>query len=474
MHGGTPLALSTIESIVHSSRGGFVMLTRRRFLGFSGIGMLTLAGGCQPASLAPSAYGEDLSTGTLQHDALQRLAQRKPLKNRLLGYPINMNTPAEEFFRWRAKLFATGIDEFAFNNVGNPFKASPVPYNTHDFEREIIRSFGRLFDFPAEDVWGFLSHSGTDSNMHGMYMGRTLLRGRTGLIPKAYFTREAHYSVQILRDLLGLETVMVGTLPSGAMDPDDLAHKLFENAEAPALVVATVGTTFKGAVDNIDAIQAKLVDHPSYVHVDAALFGGYLPFTRHAAEVSCQPDDEAAPSRYDSIAVSCHKFFGFPSPAGLFVTRQGLYDEFNELFGQIHNPEYIHHVPGTITCSRDGVKPAEFYYFTTPPALAQQSDDARSILKNTKYFLDQLQTHFPQLSAVRANPLSNTVFFRTPGKAIVEKYSLATMHLHSGDDPNGDEQHSQDSNEFAHVVVMPHVSREILTEFLTDLEQLAT
>ena len=56
-------------------------------------------------------------------------------------------------------------------------------------------------------------------------MGRTILKGRTGVLPKACFTRETHYSVQILRELLGLETVTVGTLPDVGMDPDDLAEK---------------------------------------------------------------------------------------------------------------------------------------------------------------------------------------------------------------------------------------------------------
>lgn len=431
------------------------MLTRRCFLGYSGIGMLTLSTGCQPPTFEQPVYGADLSADSLQHKAtLIRV------KNRLLGYPINMNTPPDEFFSWRKQLFAAGIDAFAFNNVGNPFKESPIPYNTHDFECETIRKFGKLFAFPPDDTWGFLSHSGTDSNMHGMYMGRTLLKGRTGLLPKAYFTREAHYSVQILRDLLGLETVMVDTLPDGGMDPDDLAHKLAEQPKVPALIVATVGTTFKGAIDNVDRIQDKLAGHASYLHVDAALFGGYLPFTPHAAEVSYQSEHVADTGRYDSIAVSCHKFFGFPSPAGLFITKQSLYDEFNKLFSKIHNPEYIHHVPGTITCSRDAVKPAEFYYFTTPPALAKQTEDAQLILKNAAYLLEQMQTRFPQLSATRANLLSNIVYFRNPGDAIVRKYSLATMRL------NVDKK----AENFAHVVIMPHVSRAVLTEFLTDLE----
>lgn len=431
------------------------MLTRRRFLGFSGMGALALSAGCQPPGFQQSVYGADVSA-----NALQQRGRLKRWKNRLLGYPINMNTPPEEFFQWRTELFKAGIDAFAFNNVGNPFHESSIPYNTHDFEREIIGAFGKLFGFPSDDTWGFLSHSGTDSNMHGMYMGRTLLKGRTGLLPKAYFTREAHYSVQILRDLLGLEAVVVETLPDGGMDPEDLAQKLAENANAPALVVATVGTTFKGAIDSVGPIRKKLHAYASYLHVDAALFGGYLPFTPHGAEVSCRTGNGTVSGRYDSIAVSCHKFFGFPSPAGLFVTKQSLYDEFNELFSQIHNPEYIHHVPGTITCSRDAVKPAEFYYFTTPAALARQAEDAQLILNNAAYLLDQMRTHFPQLSAMRANPLSNTVYFRHPGDAIVKKYSLATMDLEVGGK----------SEDFAHVVVMPHVSREVLTEFLTDLD----
>ena len=427
------------------------MLSRRRFLGVSSLGVVSLSAGCLPQS----AVRADVATGSLQ-----RLGQLSRLKSRLLGYPINMNTPPEEFFAWRKELTSAGIGRFAFNNVGNPFNPSPIPYNTHDFERDTILSFGMLYDFPANDTWGFLSNSGTDSNMHGMYMARTLLTGRTGHQPKAYFTREAHYSVQILRDLLGLETVFVSTLPDGGMDPDDLGKKLKQNSGTPALVVATVGTTFKGAVDNVERIRHTLRGIPSFLHLDAALFGGYLPYTRHAGVVSFQMDDESTSGRYDSIAVSCHKFFGFPAPAGLFITRESLYEEFNEFFSRIHNPEYIHQVPGTITCSRDAVKPAEFYYFSKPSAVERQAEDAALMLQNTDFLIDQLQTNFPELAAVRSNPMSNTVYFRSPGRRIVKKYSLATMHLET---PSGPE-------EFAHAIVMPHVTRNVLTEFLTDLE----
>jgi histidine decarboxylase len=442
-----------------SSHRGDIMLTRRRFLTLSAASSLVAAAGCRPANFRWVAQSAQAVPNLAP--SVAKKADLAGLKDFFLGYPINMNTPPEAFFGWRRELRAAGVGEFAYNNVGNPFKHSPIPFNTHDFECEAILRFGKLYGFPERDVWGFLSHSGTDSNMHGMYMGRTLLKGRSGTVPKCYFTKEAHYSIQILRDLLGLDAVFVATLPDGGMDPADLARKLADEPKRPALVVATVGTTFKGAIDNLDGIREVSRGYSTYLHLDAALFGGYLPHTSHAREVSHRSLAEPNAPRYDSIAVSCHKFFGFPSPAGLFITTQSAFDEFNELYTRIHNPEYIGHVPGTLTCSRDAVKPAEFYFFSTEPAMAKQAKDARAILENTDYLLRRMNAEFAHMLPARANPLSNTIYFKKPSDKIVTKYSLATMSLEiDGQMP-----------EFAHVVIMPHATRNILNAFLADLER---
>jgi hypothetical protein len=57
--------------------------------------------------------------------------------------------------------------------------------------------------------------------------------------------------------------------------------------------------------------------------------------------------------------------------------------------------------------------------------------------------------------------LSNIVFFRRPSDRMVKKYSLATMHLEIG----------RQQRDYAHVVIMPHVTRTVLAEFLNDLDQ---
>ncbi len=436
-----------------------MLMNRRQFLSMTGATALVAV--CSPQALAaqPLAHRHSQSKAPATLKTLQNFMRQK---DKFLGYPINMAALPEAFLDWRNELAHAGLNQFAFNNVGNPYDHSHIPFNSHPFERELIDRFGAIYGFARENIWGFLSNSGTDSNMHGLYMGRTILQHRTGVMPKIYFTAEAHYSIQILRDLLHLDWVVVGTRPDGSMDVDDLERQLNTHRDHPVLVVATIGTTFKGAIDSVDDIQAKLKGRESYLHLDAALFGGYLPHTPFATDLLHEVADPVTGKkrpRYDSIAVSCHKFFGFPSPAGLFITTRTNFASFLTPFSKIHDPEYIQQVPGTITCSRDAVKPAEFYFFSSESAFARQAADAKAVLDNTAYLLKEMVSRYPHLQPVRANDRSNIIYFKRPDEAVVNRYSLATMRL----------ENSGQLTPYAHVVIMPHAKKEILDQFLTDL-----
>jgi histidine decarboxylase len=371
----------------------------------------------------------------------------------VLGYPVNLAEPPEDFLAWQAALRRDGLGQAHFNNVGNPFLAATVPYSLPEAERAVIQHFAGRLGFAPGEAWGFVSNGGTDSNLYGLYLGRTILKAQTGRRPRVYFTREAHYSIQIVQDLLGLEGAVVAAASDGAMDPEDLRAQLAAQGNEPALVVATLGTTFRGAIDPLDRLREALRGRPHHLHLDAALFGGYLPYTPQRAAVLQRTP---AGPRYDSIAVSCHKFFGFPSPAGLYLTSRSHFEAFLEAFGKVHDPAYVHQVPGTLSCSRDAVKPAEFCYFTTPAAERRLAESAAVMLEDTAWLLAVLEARLPHLEAVRADPRSNIVHFRAPGRAVVAKYALATAAA------------GRDGRR-AHVVVMPHVTRAVLAEFLDDL-----
>ena len=436
-------------------------LSRRQFLGLTGTAALI-------ATCSPHAFsGQPLLNTLPDHFAAPDLKGLQTLIHKrasMLGYPVNMNFPPAAFFDWRKKLNAAGLNQFNFNNVGNPFKHSHFSFNTHNFEKELIERFGTIYGFKRNQVWGFLSNSGTDSNMHGIYIGRTLLKSRTGVMPKIYFTREAHYSIQILSNLMNLEQVVVDTEADGSMDLNDLEYKLKANPDHPALVIATIGTTFKGAIDPIDDIQSKLSKHAGcdyYLHLDAALFGGYLPHTPFAEEL-LHTRSPGLSVRYHSIAVSCHKFFGLPAPAGLFITTRSIFEAFEMQFEKIHDPQYLLQLPGTITCSRDPVKPAEFHFFSSKKDFSRQAADARKMLNNTHYLLGEMNTHYSNLEPVRANNRSTIIYFRKPSDKIVQRYTLATMEIERNGQPVP----------HAHIVVMPHAETKILDRFLEDLAEM--
>lgn len=435
------------------------MFTRRNFLRSSTAAATSVAL-CRPA-FAASTGAPARPAGSSDSFQQAFLKQRAELLSawdprHFLGYPINRNLAPEGMTRWCRELAEVELGTRSMNNVGDPFHDN-APYAVHSLEQDVVQRFAGRYGFPEENTWGIVSHSGTDSNMLGAYIGSTVMKQRTGRKPRIFYTGEAHYSIQIIRDLLGLEEVLVRTDDHAAMDIDDLERQLARHPDGPVLLIATIGTTFKGGIDDIDKIQARLDQRESYLHLDAALFGGYL---QAGPQRGLLEQYRGGKRRYNSLAVSWHKFFGYQGVAGLFICGRDDFENHRDYFSQVHDPAYISHVPGTITCSRDPIKPAQVHYYSTAESLAQQHQDAAMMLDNAGYLQAQLRAHFPQLESQRAGPLSNTVYFRKlVSRKLIDKWFLATIRGR-GEDIHG----------LAHIVVMPHADRALLDLFLNDLQ----
>jgi len=180
------------------------MISRRSFLSSSAtLGALTYTGvgQCRPAHfLAASMQSSvDKFSGTSAEFIQKRkqyIKDKDP--NMFLGYPSDQSLPPEGYFKWRDELYKLEFGKRNGNNVGDPYENPEAMRNAHFLETSTIDTFGSRFGFDPQDTWGFISNSGTDSNMHGAYIGRTLLQQRTGVVPKIYYTKEAHYSIQII------------------------------------------------------------------------------------------------------------------------------------------------------------------------------------------------------------------------------------------------------------------------------------
>lgn len=397
------------------------------------IGLTALSG-----SLALSAQVV-VSSGFEQLDrwASECLAER----SMTLGYPGNNDIRLEEFYRWYT---GNNLESMIINNAGDPFEEGDHTLSSLDFEREVIQYFAPKYGFDGNDLWGIVTMSGTDGNNHGIYFGVNYLKRKTGKMPVVYVSDEAHYSNYRLCDLQHLEVRLVKSDSMGRMVPDSLEKVL--DPTRPCLIVYAMGSTFKGAIDDQKALDDVLARHEGmavYRHVDAALFGGYLPFTEYKDLV------DRRKTGFDSISVSGHKFFGIDSPCGLFITTRDVYDN-----QSTYDISYLNANMRMINCSRSGIEPLKFWWLMKTVGDEGWTEQAARIFENTRYLKSELKrVGWPYWN----NEYSNTVIFRRPSAKVVRKYNLAC-----GED-------AAFGGKLSHVVVMQHVTKDSIDRLIADL-----
>ena len=359
-----------------------------------------------------------------------------------IGYPVCQYPNLSGFGEWYVK---SGICDMVTDNVGNPYDGEQLLLNTTVIEREVIQTMASLYDIPEGQEWGFVNSSGTDGNMHGIYFGAKKLQKETGMLPIVYISKEAHYSAARICDVQNLEVRLVDHDRQGRMDPDCFRKAV--DPSRPVLIVFAMGSTFMGAIDDQDAIQKVLEEVKPvgvYKHVDAALFGGYFPFTEYRDMVSMKKHG------YDSIAISGHKFFGIDEPCGLFISRKEILES-----QRAYKVDYLKNDMPLITCSRSALAPLKFYWIINHVGFDKLAEEASWMLENTEY----LQHRFDEINYPAWHmPCSNTVFFKRPAEWMRLKYSLANGYL------------PEYGGDLSHIVVMQHVTKDIIDEFISDLK----
>lgn len=341
-----------------------------------------------------------------------------------LGYPTNADLHNEELARFL---------NLTINNVGDPYITSNYGVNTLEFEREVLDFFADLLKISREDYWGYTTNGGTEGNLYGLYVARE--KYPNGIL---YFSEETHYSIFKIANLLNMETRILKNLPNGEMDYEELKRSLV--VDRPALFNLNIGTTMKGAICDVPKVlqivrEKGITD--IYIHCDAALFGDMLPYIDGAPQINFTLP-------IDSIAISGHKFLGAPMPCGVVLCRKS----FVELVRK--HIEYIGSHDCTISGSRDGLAVLVLWTCIKKYGNSGIKKMVDHCLKMTEYALKKLKEH--QFTAW-ANPYSNIVVIDKPVEALVKKWQLAT------------------EGPIAHLVLMPHVQKELIDHFIKDLIQ---
>ena len=351
------------------------------------------------------------------------LSEFKLLSPFSAGYPVNQRFDYSRLYP---------LLDYCGNNIGDPFGYSRYQSNTHEVERDVVQAMAKLARLPAAEAWGYVTSGGTEGNMYGIYVGREVLGE-----PVAYFSEDTHYSVHKILHVLRVRSCMVHSQDNGEMDYDDLRTAILRNQGHPALIIANIGSTMKGAVDDLGRIRSVIEETApprAYIHADAALSGMILPFVN-------DPQPFGFDSGIDSFAVSGHNMIGSPLPCGIVLTRRAYATQISGA------AEYVGVMDTTLLGSRSAFAPMIIWYGLNRFGSDGYRKIVAGMLDTAEYAVERFKASGIPAWRTRNSPI---VVFPRPSPYVLFQWQLA---------PLGD---------ITHLVTMPHVTREIIDQVMAD------
>lgn len=351
------------------------------------------------------------------------LGKLQEYSSNFVGYPCNQN-----FDYARLLPFL----RYVINNVGDPFNDSYFRSNTHEIEREVIARFAELMKLPQSQAWGYVTNGGTEGNMHGLFLARELFPD--GIV---YFSSETHYSVVKITRVLNMRNIMIKSQENGEIDYDTLYEALQIYKDIPAIFMANIGTTMKGAVDNIHKVKSifnELEIEQHYIHADEALSGMILPFVDN-------PQPYGFDAGIDSVAISGHKLIGSPVPCGVVLTKRQYVAKIARAI------EYVGIMDTTLPGSRNALTPIILWYALERYGIEGYKLIVKEMLDVAEYAVQCFQKQ--GIPAWR-NENSVTVVIPRPSDEVLHKWQLAPQA------------------NIAHIITMQHVTREMIDEIVSD------
>ena len=180
------------------------------------------------------------------------------------------------------------------------------------------------------------------------------------------------------------------------------------------------------------AILEDLAITSHYIHADAALSGMILPFVD-------DPQPYGFDAGIDSVSLSGHKVIGAPLPCGVVLTKREYVN------AVARSVEYLGTLDTTVPGSRSGFTPLILWYALEHYGLDGLRRLVGGMLDMAAYAVERFNEN--GIPAWR-NRNSVTVVFPRPSEEVVRRWQLA---------PLGD---------IAHVITMPHVTRETVGEIV--------
>lgn len=278
------------------------------------------------------------------------------------------------------------------------------------------------------------------------------------LIPTVFYSKEhTHYSIGKIAEILRLNIRGVGANTDGSIDLNNFKKELLLNLKAfphsPIIVIANIGTTITGAIDDVPSIK-EIIEasqpKPLYtIHLDGALTGFVMPILKPFGDVANYFDALGV----NTLAVSAHKYPGLSQPCGIILAKRTFFEKAFEKSER--SIDYVGNILDvTISGSRSGLNVLMFYNALLTLEMHKGTEKLKEMvnenMENAKYLYDELVKIFGKDRVLY--PYHFNVIFPKPSMKLAKKYQLMI------------------TSEHATICVLTNVTKYLIDQFIDDLK----
>jgi glutamate/tyrosine decarboxylase-like PLP-dependent enzyme len=343
------------------------------------------------------------------------------------------------------------------NNIGcHTFGTSEKAFaGTQNIEREVLNVIAvDIFKASPDTFDGYISPGGTEANIQAFWMYRnhfihTCKAKLDEIVLLA--SEDTHYSIAKASNVLMIDwmkipvnfndrTISKEVLKNHILKAQQKGKKYF-------IVVANMGTTMFGSVDDINVLTDVLEENEITfkLHVDGAYGGFFYPFSNPESRMNFKNP------HVSSITVDAHKMLQAPYGTGIFLCRKGLIE--NVLTKEA---EYVEGMDLTLCGSRSGANAVAVWMILFTYGGNGWFEKISILQMRTNWFCKELDAM--GISYFR-NPHMNIVTLKAKyiPTDVAERFDLVPQ------------KHDQ-NNQWYKVIVMEHVEIEHLTLLLEELK----
>ena len=337
---------------------------------------------------------------------------------------------------------------FLDSNLGDPglFKG------TKSVEEKTIQIIGNLLNL--DEAYGNIVTGGTEANIMAVRAARNHARKYKGIKNgEIILPRSAHFSFKKAADMMNLKIVEADLDENYKIDVNSVKKKITDKTVA---IVAIAGTTELGLIDPIEELSKIAHENNIYFHVDAAFGGFSIPFLKNIGYDF--PEFDFKLKGVSSVTVDPHKMGLAPIPAGGIIFRK---KEYLEVMA-VDSPYLTVKTQSTIVGTRLGASTVATYALLKYFGKSGYSKLADNLMKNTQFLKESLEEIGYD---VIVEPELNIVAFNHPEKSPdVLSEELEKI--------NGWKVSVANCPKAIRIVLMNHVTKTHLNEFISDLKKL--